>query len=254
MSRRTVAATAIAIGGLLLTPQVLPASATTPGSADGVASVALAAAQPPEGKAWLVGVVTDQAGHTLDGVNVEAWPTDPGATEPIASSLTYDSIRNDGQHGFFNLEVPIHSTYLIVISRPTGDLDDGFRTFQYNDGKPIKVGLRKERKLGTAEIARTALQKSATKATLGPATVKLGKQAKITVTVTCKNVDPVLGKVTAAVGGKKVAGTLKQTSRGRITLTLPKLTKPGKYTVEAWYLGDSYTKKSTKKLTLTVKK
>lgn len=223
-------------------------------TAQDAAGSVLAAVGPPAGKAWLVGVVADQAGHPLNDVSVEAWSTDPDATEPVASSLTYESIRNDGQNGFFNLEVPIHADYLIVISRPTEDVDDAFRTFQYNDGKPIKVGLRKERKLGTSEIARTALQPSTTKAKLAPAAVKVGKAAKITVTVTCKNVDPVLGKVTVAVGGKNVAGTLKRSSRGRVTLTLPKLKKPGKYIVEASYLGDSYVKKSTKKLTLTVTK
>lgn len=253
MSRRIAAALALAVaGGMLITPQVLPASATTQ-SAAGSSAAALAAPLPPVGKAWLVGIVTDQAGHPLQDVSVQAWSTDPEATEPVASDLTYENVLLDNQQGFFRLEVPIHAEYLIVMSSDTGD---PFRTFQYNGGEPVKVGLRRERKLGTSEIARTALQKSATTAKLSSASVKVNKQAKITITVKCKNVAPVLGKVTAAVGGKKVAGTLKQSSNGKITLTLPKLKKPGKYTVEAWYLGDRYVKKSTagKKLTLTVKK
>ena len=257
MSRRTFAAAAIAIGGLLITPQVLPASAAAPTSSE-ASALAVADPRPPVGKAWLVGAVTDQAGHPHQDVTVEAWLADPETgeptgTEPTASDLTYENVLDDNQEGYFRLEVPIHAYYLIVISRAT---DDDFRTFQYNDGQPIKVGVHKVRQLGTSEIAFVKAQTSKTSAKLSPSTVKVNKQAKITITVTCANVDPVLGKVTAAVGGKKVTGTLKQTSKGKITLTLPKLKKPGKYTVEAWYLGDSFTKKSTtpKKLTLTVKK
>jgi hypothetical protein len=249
MSRRIAAAIA-ACGALLLVPQALPASAA-PTAVDG-GSFVEAPSGPPVGKAWLVGVITDQAGHPLQDVNVEAWPDDPDATEPVASDRTYENVA-DEQQGYFRLEVPIHAHYLIVVS---ADPADPYRTFQYNDGDPIKVGLRRVRTLGTSEIARTALQASRTTAKIKPGAVKAGKQATITISVTCKNVDPVLGKVTAAVDGKKVAGVLKQKSHGQLTLTLPKLKQPGKYTVEAWYLGDSYVKKSTpkKKLKLTVKK
>jgi Bacterial Ig-like domain (group 3) len=246
MNRRRIAAALAVCGGLLLAPYTGPAGASGPDSG----ARALAAPRPPVGKAWLVGVVTDQAGHPLNDVNVEAWSAD-GTAKRVASSLTYESIRNDGQNGFFLLEVPIHAEYLVVVS---GNTDDAFRTFRYRDGEPVTAGLRRERSLGTLEIARTALQPSATTARLKPTTVKAGKAGAITVAVTCTNVDPVLGKVTAVVAGKKVTGTLDEGDDGRITLTLPKLKKPGRYTVEASYLGDSYVKKSTTKLTLTVKK
>jgi hypothetical protein len=255
MPRRTLAAAAIAIGGLLITPQVLPASATAPGSSDASAA-ALADPRPPVGNAWLVGVVTDQAGHPLQDVTVEAWQADPEtgaptATAPTASDITYENVAEDNQEGYFRLEVPIHDYYVIVISRPTDD----FRTFRYNGGDPIKAGLRKVRQLGTSQISYLEAQTSRTSAKLSPSTVKVNKPAKVTVTVACKNVDPVLGKVTAAVGGKKVIGTLKQSSKGKITLTLPKLKKAGKYPVVVSFVGDSFVQKSTaKKLTLTVKK
>jgi Bacterial Ig-like domain (group 3) len=248
MSRRRIAAAALAAcGALVALPQVLPASAA-PVAQDG--PVTTARGGPPVGKAWLVGVITDQAGHPLQDVNVEAWPVNPDATEPVASDLTYENVA-DGQRGYFRLEVPIHARYVIVVS---ADTEDPYRTFRYNDGEPIRVGRRTTRKLGTSEIARVARQPSKIAARLRSATVKAGKAAPITVTVTCKNVDPVLGKVTVAVAGKKVAGTLKEASKGRITLALPGLRKPGKYTVEVSYLGDSYVKKSDTKVTLTVKK
>ncbi|WP_028638765.1 Ig-like domain-containing protein [Nocardioides sp. URHA0032] len=245
---RRIAAAITACGALIVASQALPASAA-PTAAD-AGSSAVAAARPPVGKAWLVGVVSDQAKHPLQDVNVEAWLDDPTAEAPVASDLTYEDVA-DGQEGYFRLEVPIHAHYLIVVSSDTGD---PYRTFEYNNGDPIKVGLRKVRTLGTTEIPRVALQASTTSAKLKPGTVKVNKAGAITITVRCKNVYPVLGKVTAAVGGKKVVGVLKQKDHGQLTLTLPKLKKPGKYTVEASYLGDDFVKKSSKKITLTVKK
>lgn len=255
MSRRRIAAALATCGVLLAAPHALPAQAAVPAS--GGAS-ALAAARPPAGKAWLTGIITDQAGHTLNDVNVEAWRVDGDQPELVASSRTYESTRKDGQNGFFNLEVPIHASYQVLISVDQGqEDDDAFRMQTYvapNGNDELKVGLRKERDLGTTEIARQAAQPSRTKARVSPAKVKAGKKAKVTVTVTCTNVDPVTGKVVAVVGHKKVSGTLKATSHGRVTLTLPKLKKPGKYTVKATYLGNDVVKKSSAKVKLTVKK
>ena len=249
--RRTLAAISVAAAVLVGGSHTVSADAT-PSTSGGGGAGTLRAGGPPPGKAWLVGQITDQAAHPLQDVNVEAWSDDPGATAPVASDLTYENLV-DGKQGYFRLEVPIHAYYRIVVS---ADPNDPYRTFQYHDGEPIKVGTRKVRKLGTTAVARVALQPSRTSATINPGRVKVGQAARITVTVTCRNVDPVLGKVTAAVGGKKVAGTLKQASRGKVTLTLPKLRKPGRYAVAAWYLGDSYVKKSTtaSKLTLVVHK
>jgi hypothetical protein len=253
MSRRTVAAAAIAIGGLLITPQVLPASAATPGSGERASALALADPHPPAGKAWLVGVVTDQAGHPLQDVTVEAWlADDTEPTEPTASDLTYENVLAGDQEGYFRLEVPIHAEYLIVISRAT---DDAFRTFQYHDGQPIKVGLHKVRKLGTSEIARTALQPSKVTAKISPTKVNAGKKTKLTVTVTCTNVAPVTGTFNVTIDGKQVKFKKPvHLSNGKAVADLTAPKKRGTYDVVVSYSGDSYVKKSAKKLTLTVKK
>ncbi|MGB0099127.1 MAG: Ig-like domain repeat protein [Nocardioides sp.] len=249
MTRSRLAAALVAVGALVLAPQVLPAVAvSSPADTSGVVAPV---ARPPVGKAWLVGVVTDQAGHPLNDVVVEAWSTDPTASAPTATSLTYESDRRAGQNGFFNLEVPGGAAYVVVVSRPT---DDAFRGVELNGGSPYSVGKRVERDLGTIEIAYTARQRSTTKARLSPAKVKAGKRTKVVATVTSKNVAPVLGKVTAVVGGKSVAGKLKRSSKGRITLALPPVKRPGTYTVRVSYLGDSFVKKSATKLKLTVKK
>jgi hypothetical protein len=253
MSRRLaaalVASAALAVAAPALPGSAAPAGPDGLGGADG-SSFTLPAAQPPAGKAWLVGVITDQAGHPLQDVGVEAWLDDPAATEPTASDLTYENVAND-QQGYFRLEVPTGASYRIVVS---ADPEDPYREFDYNGGKPVKVGQRTVRDLGASEIARVDRQPSKTGAKVKPGTVKAGKAATITITVTCENVDPVLGKVTATLGGKKVTGVLKAKGHGKVTLPLPKLKKPGSYTVQASYLGDSYVKKSATKVTVKVKK
>ena len=245
MSRR-LAAALVACGVLVVAPHALPASAAPSGTDD---TSAPAVAKPPKGKAWLVGVVTDQAGHPLQNVNVEAWST--GAEpEVVASSLTYESPRT-GKTGFYNLEVPIHAEYRIVVS---GDPEDPYRTFQYNEGQPIKAGLHKERKLGTSEIARVKLQPSRTTVKAKPATAKAGKATALTVTVLCKNVAPVTGKVAITLDGKKVRKSPFPLKNGKavVKLTAPK--QAGKHAVDVSYLGDPYVKKSARTFTLTVKK
>ncbi len=261
MSRRIAAAVALAVAGaLLVTPQVLPASAST--SADSAATVqALAPTEPPAGMAWIEGIITDQAGHPLDNVNVEAWQVDDGTERQlVASNLTYAGVPDDGRHGHgvFRLEVPIHHKYEIVFSTDQGaEDDDAFRLDTYvapNGNDTIRVGKSKVRKLGASEIARIKAQRSTIQAKLLPTTVKVGKAGKVLVAIACKYVAPVTGKVTVAVGGKKVAKVLREGDLGAATLTMPKLKKPGTYDVEVWFLGTDTVKKSTKKLTLTVKK
>lgn len=259
MSRRIFAALAVT-GGLLITPQVLPASASAGLSSDAGQLLVLAPTEPPEGKAWLEGVLTDQAGHPLDGVNVEAWRVDTVEPEMVASNFTYAGDPDDGRHdhGVFRLEVPIQAEYEVLFSTDRGEEDgDRFRMDTYvapNGNDTIKVGTRKTRNLGTTEIARVDAQPSTTRAKLAPTKVKVGKAGKITVTVACKNVAPVTGKVTVAIGGKKVARTLTERNQGTVTLTLPALKNPGRYTVEAWFLGTDTVKKSTAKVKLTVTK
>jgi hypothetical protein len=250
---RALAALAAA-GGLLLTSHVLPASAAPATGGDAAAAPAGLRVGPPVGRAWLVGVVTDQAGHPLDGVNVEAWSTDPAATAPVASGLTYESTRNDGQHGFFNLEVPIHADYVVVFSRPSGDVRDAFHTSEYDGGDPITVGLRKERELGTTELVHEGQVASRAAAALKPGSVKPGRTAKLTVTVTSRFVAPVIGKVTVTLGGAKVTKKPVALRGGKLALTLTAPRKPGKYSVVATFAGSGTVQRSDGRTTLTVKR
>ena len=131
--RNPLAATSlVAVAGLVVTSQAVLAP---PGSAGvratpGHHRASAAAVAPPPGSTWIEGVITDQADHGQDNVNVEAWPRGPGATSPAASSLSYGaSPAHPGlQHGFFLLQVPSDHAYRIVFSAVVGREDgDGFR-------------------------------------------------------------------------------------------------------------------------------
>ena len=83
---------------------------------------------PPAGESWIQGRLTDQAGHNLNNVNVEAWPMDPNASVPVASNLSYAGAPADGRHqsGVFRLAVP-GASYRITISTIDGQ-EDGDRS------------------------------------------------------------------------------------------------------------------------------
>src|SRR3954469_12603410 len=142
LTRATVATTTLAVlGGALLASQSIHAS-TPRALARGAMPRPVEALAPPVGTTWIVGVVSDQAAHGQDNVNVEAWPDDPTATEPVASALTYGGPNYNAlsAHGFFRLEVPSDQPYRIVFSAVHGQEDgDAFRMQAYGQDRPIVV-------------------------------------------------------------------------------------------------------------------
>ena len=246
--RNPLAATSlVAVAGLVVTSQAVLAP---PGSAGvratpGHHRASAAAVAPPPGSTWIEGVITDQADHGQDNVNVEAWPRGPGATSPAASSLSYGaSPAHPGlQHGFFLLQVPSDHAYRIVFSAVVGREDgDGFRMKTYGHGRPIVVrDLRgsagRIRDLGTVALARHGHVASRTKAVLARAKIPAGKRATLRVRVTSRFVTNVTGKVVVCVAGKKVTHRLTAHRHGRSSFKLPRVKKPGTYKVTASYAG-----------------
>ena len=197
---------------------------------------------------WVQGVLTDQAGHGLDNVNVEVWPSDPAATAPIGSNLTYGGFPQDGRHGHgaYRVEVPLGQPYRIEFSGVGGAEDgDAYRQTSYGQGRPImfrssgaKAAAAKAgtvRNLGTTELVHQGKVRSAMNAAR-PARVKAGQKATLTLRVTSPFVAPVTGKVVVKVGHKKMVRTLNRTGIGRTAIRLPKL-KPGTHKVSAFYMG-----------------
>ena len=70
-----------------------------------------------------------------------------------------------------------------------------------------------------------------------PKTVKFGKKAKGTVTVTLKGTSTKAGGTVTIKDGSKVVGT-GTLSNGKVTITLKKALKPGKHTLTISWAGD----------------
>ncbi len=265
-SRKPVIGVSLAaVAGLIVASQTVlasPAPALVP-AASGHRGVTAAALVPPAGMTWIEGIVTDQANHGQDDVNVEAWPRGPGATTPAASSLTYGGAPDDPrfEHGFFLLEVPSNQPYRIILSTVGGKEDgDPFRMRAYGHGRPIVVraavsAAGRIRNLGPIALARHGHVASTTKAVLPKAKVTAGTRAKLRVRVTSRFVTNVTGTVVVHAAGKKLTHRLSPRSHGRSTFKLPHLRKPGRYKVTASFTGSGTVHRSkSKPVRLTVRK
>jgi hypothetical protein len=253
------------VGALALSPLADGASASTGvRQASSESRLALAPLAPPTGMAWIQGVVTDQAGHGLDNVNVEVWSSDPSATAPTGSNLSYGGFPADGRHGHgaYRIEVPAGQPYTIVFSAVGGKEDgDAFRMQEYGRGLPIMVkGTASAAKAGTTRnLGTTALVHQGqvhSTIKISAAKVKAGKRGSLKISITSPFVAPVTGKVLVKIGRKKATVRLGQTDNGKTTLKLPKL-KAGKHKITATYAGTSTVLKSTAtpiKLNVTKKK
>ncbi len=265
-SRKAVIGVSLAAtAGLIVASQTVlaPAAPALVPAASGHRGVTAAALAPPPGKTFIEGIVTDQANNGQDNVNVEAWPGGPGATTPVASSLTYGGAPDDPrfQHGFFLLEVPSNQPYRIILSTVGGKEDgDPFRMKSYGHGRPIVVrtavsAAGRIRNLGTIALARQGHVASRSKAVLRKAKVAAGTRAKLRVRVTSRFVTNVTGKVVVRAAGKKLTHRLTPRSHGTVTFKLPHLKKPGKYKVTASYAGSGTVHRSkAKPVKLTVRK
>jgi hypothetical protein len=245
-----------AIAGLvvaLLAAQASPGVAVAH-AAPGHRSASAVALVPPAGMTWIEGVITDQAAHGQDDVNVEAWPRDPSAVAPVASALTYGG-PPDGSalHGFFLLQVPSAQAYRIVFSAVAGQEDgDAFRMRAYGHGRPIAVrnlavAAGRVRDLGTIALARQGHVASRTKVVLARAKVAAGKRATVRIRVSSAFVTNVTGKVVVRVGGKKAVHRLAGRSHGRAAFKLPHIKKAGRYKVTAAYAGSGTVHRSKAK-------
>lgn len=207
---------------------------------------------PAPGKTWIQGVVTDQANHPLDNVNVEVWPADPGATEPVASNLTYAGEPDDArhQHGVFRVEVPTNQPYVIVMSGVRRAEDgDAYRMRTLGGGRPIlaRAGHGTAARsddatgrvvdLGTFQLARQGKVSATATARLAKKKVAPGHRAHLKVKVTSRYVAAPTGTLVVHVNGKKVTTRLRSTDKGKATILLPKLTQKGQHAVKVAFRG-----------------
>lgn len=233
---RTTTALLAAVA-LLMTPQVLPASAST--------THTVRAAKPTKVSPvpLIQGVVADQFGTNVDDVTVRATQ----GSADVASAVTYASAWASGpQHGYFYLEVGKPGTYTVTLSKK------GYETVKYSG---IEV-TRPKQKVSLGEIAIKKLP-APTATTAAVTSKKTTTKDRGTVAVT---VSTVATKKPAGVveirEGKAVVGSveLKSGNGGSSTVTLAKLGK-GEHVLRAYFLGtDTLEASSSKTFTLVVVK
>ena len=213
---------------------------------------------PAPGKAWIQGIITDQANHPLDNVNVEVWPADPAATEPVGTNLTYAGTPDDlrHQHGVFRVEVPMNQPYVIVVSGVGGAEDgDAYRMRSIGNGRPIMaksgagstLAAGRVLDLGTFQVARQGRVDARTTAKLAKKKVDAGDRTRLRVTVSSKYVAAPAGKVVVRIGAKKVTDRLRATDSGKTSMRLPALKKPGRHRIQVTFPATSTIHRSVSK-------
>jgi hypothetical protein len=275
-SRRRVAICTVAVaGGMLVTAQALQ-SPEAHAVAAAAAAGGVSGSAPAAGSTWVEGVITDECGQGQDDVNVEAWSdgASPAASAltyggPAASALTYGGPRFDAQqgHGFFRLEVPSNQPYRIAFSAVGGQEDgDPFVMSWYGANRPIMVKRAAKaaaalpagrlRDLGAIQLTRQGQGPSAS-TTTAKTRGKFHTRVRGTVRVKVARagcVTGVTGKVVAKVAGHSVSRRLRPADNGTITLRLPKLRHPGKYSVHVNFAGSAEVQGSKANVKVKVRK
>jgi hypothetical protein len=209
----------------------------------GTASAHAAGDQPAKKRAWIQGVVTDQAGHPLDDINVEAVPAnDPGA-DPVASWITYEGPQVGEEHGWFRLYVPAGS-YRVRFSSLSDDAEQFRSAFYAEDGatRTLTVLGRQIRELDTTQLVHVGRVASRTTARLVAATVRADQRAVVKVAAVSRFVAPIAGKVRVTVDRRSVATATLVGGAARVVL--PRLA-PGRHSVTATFLATGTVAQST---------
>jgi hypothetical protein len=259
----TVAALALAGGGVVMASQSTTAAASP--HVHRTPFRVVAAPLPAPGNTWIQGVLTDQANHPLDNVNVEVWSAS-GGSAPVASNLTYAGTPADArhQHGVFRVEVPMNEPYTIVLSGVGGAEDgDAYRMTSVGNGRPIearpergsaKAATGRVLDLGTFQLAHQGQVAATTTAKLAKKKVVAGSRPQLKVTVASKFVSAPTGKLVVHVDGKKITDRLRSTDKGKASIQLPKVKKAGKHQVTVTFPATKTIKRSVSKpLKFTVK-
>ena len=205
----------------------------------------VAPAAPPQGRAWLEGLVVDQAGRPLDNVVVQAFDAfddDPDAA-PVATWITYADPADGPAHGFYRLYVPQGSdaVYDIRFSSAEGTRDP-YRTRSLDGAHLVGGGKRRGgvvHELGTTVM--TLERKADATVSLTPSrdVTRHDRAGRLSVSVSSPDVDPVTGKLLLTVDGRtKGQQVLTPRSDGRAVFALPEL-KAGRHTLAVRYAGSA---------------
>lgn len=212
-------------------------------------------AHPAAGRAWVQGVLTDQAGHPRDGINVEAYAVGGSSSTPVASSITYANPDDSHPHGFFRLFVPAGKSQVVLSATDAREDRDDYRLQWFGARQKLTVLSKQVRDLGSIALVHRGSVPSTTTARLLDATVPAGERAVLKLQVGSAFVRPVTGTVSVTVDGRRLDPlVLTAGDGGAARLRLP-LLRPGTHDVVVAFAGSSTVKGSTAApVRLTVRK
>lgn len=218
-----------ATAALLFAPHLLPASIATQSTSYPVATAKVA-------KPLVQGVVVDQFGRYVDGVQVRV--TLPNG-KPVAAAESYASEWEDGpQHGYFFAETG-RGTFTVTLSK------SGYETVEYDDIEVTRRGQRVS--LGEIQIDKVLAATSTT-----AALARQGNRAAVVVAVTTKATNKPTGVVEIREKNKVVgSASLKAGNRGTLLVSLGKLGKGG-HVLRAYFLGSTDLAPSSSKRPVTL--
>ncbi|GAB3195372.1 hypothetical protein GCM10027062_02130 [Nocardioides hungaricus] len=249
MSRTRVAAAlaaAVALAaGALAVQQLLPASAATPGPGSSRAVVLKAPKGPGVGEAWIQGYVQDRAKRYLDDVLVQAFVRGQEDGEPAATALTYAPDYRDGNGWFRLYGLEPGSRYVVRFSTP--DRDDPFKTLTVRTGR---VADRAVVDLGTTTMTLQRKVTADLTAQFRDASVKPSQRARLVVSMTSSDVDPVSGDIWIRVDRDDPwSSPLKAENAGRLVLKLGRY-RLGTHQVQVSFGGNDAVKRSKRPVRL----
>lgn len=160
----------------------------------------------------------------------------PSAWKPSGVTFTYQWLRNGKK-----ISKATKKTYKLTKSDAGTKISVTVTGTKAEHTKATKTSK-------TVTIAKVT---STVKVTV-PKSVKRNKKAIIKVTISSAVSKPT-GKVTVTVNGKKVAKTVKTSAKGKVSITLPKISKKGSYNVKTSFAPSGSTAKSTAKSEIVTK-
>lgn len=128
---------------------------------------ALTPTAPPQGRAWIQGLVRTQGGQFLDGVDVQAFPVGT-RDSPAASALTYADPDTGRAHGYYRLYWLKPGFYELQVSSLDGLFEPVWtepvrvRSRQVLDLAPIVVSVRPQETQAKARLSDRTIRKNQT--------------------------------------------------------------------------------------------
>lgn len=244
MQVRLVVAAA-ALVGLGIVPLALPAQADQHAPVADGGHLQAVPERPAAGEGWIQGKVLDRAKRPILNINVEAFKVGHLTGTPVSSSLTYAPTYRD-ERGWYRLYGLQPGKYKVRYS----SLSKTKASYKTVWSKTITVGDRKTVELSAQTMTLQQKVAATLTASFADATVKPSQKAKLKITLTSPDVDPIAGDLYVKIDKQRAWKTpIKDANRGKVTVNLPKQAL-GKHTVAVRFGGNDAVKASTKASTV----